>query len=104
MSTLADIQAQIAALQIQAEEIRKAEFDSVVADIKQKIASYGITAKDLGLDVAAPAGKKRGSVKGEVAPKYQKGDDTWSGRGRTPRFIQDHIAAGGTLEDLLIQK
>jgi DNA-binding protein H-NS len=66
MSTLADIQAQIAALQIQAEEIRKAEFDSVVTDIKQKIASYGITAKDLGLDVAAPAGKKRGSVKAKL--------------------------------------
>lgn len=97
--SLAEIQAQIKKLEEQAEEIRKAEFDEVLAEVKEKISAYGFTAKDLGLSA-----KKRGGAKGgEVAPKYKKGDETWTGRGRQPKWIAEHIKAGGKLEDLLIK-
>jgi DNA-binding protein H-NS len=33
-------------------------------------------------------------------PKYQKGDLSWSGRGTQPSWIKQHLALGGTLEEL----
>ena len=44
MSQYADLKAQIAKLQAQADEARRTEVDNVVADIRQKIAEYGLTA------------------------------------------------------------
>ena len=55
------------------------------------------------LDVAEHLrGKKAGK---RVAPKYRNPADaeqTWSGRGRKPRWFLDQIAAGKTPEDLAI--
>jgi len=42
-----------------------------------------------------------------VAPKYRNpvnADETWTGRGRKPRWIIDMLAAGGSLDDALIDK
>lgn len=94
--TLSQINAQIAELQKQAEQIKKAEFDSIVTEMKKKIAEYAITARDLGLD-----GTK--NRKSEVAPKYAKNGKTWTGRGKRPLFVQEHLASGGSLDDLLIR-
>ena len=41
----------------------------------------------------------------KVRPKYQNPSapfQTWSGRGNTPRWIQEMIEAGGSLDDLRI--
>jgi len=41
-----------------------------------------------------------------VAPKYRNladAGDTWSGRARKPRWVVDMLAAGGSLNDALIQ-
>jgi DNA-binding protein H-NS len=41
----------------------------------------------------------------KVRPKYQNPSapfQTWSGRGNTPRWIQEMIEAGGTIDDLRI--
>lgn len=102
MATYLELQEQIKKLQQQADELKKAELDNVIAELKNKIQQYGISAKDLGLG-AATAAKKAGG-RAEVAPKYQKGDETWSGRGRQPKWVAEHIAAGGKIEDLLINK
>ena len=55
------------------------------------------------LDVAEHLrGKKAGK---RVAPKYRNPADaeqTWSGRGRKPRWFLDQIGAGKTPEDLAI--
>jgi DNA-binding protein H-NS len=56
MSQYADLKAQIAKLQAQAEEARRTEIDNVVADIRQKIAEYGLTAQDLGFAVGEISG------------------------------------------------
>jgi len=98
MASLLEIQEQIKALQQQAEELKKTELDSVIAELKSRVQLYGLTAKDLGFAAAA----KKGS-RGAVAPKYSKGEDTWTGRGRQPKWVADHIAAGGKLEELLIK-
>lgn len=42
---------------------------------------------------------------GKVAPKYahpENPDMTWTGRGRKPRWVQDHLDAGKALDDLAI--
>jgi DNA-binding protein H-NS len=102
MSTYLELQEQIKKLQQQADELKKAELDNVIGELKNKIQQYGLTAKDLGL--SAPAGAKKAGGRSEVAPKYQKGDETWSGRGRQPKWVAEHITNGGLLEDLLINK
>ena len=51
--TLAALNAQIAALQTQADALRKKEVAEVIAKIKDAIAHYGLTAADLGLATGA---------------------------------------------------
>lgn len=87
MSQYADLKAQIAKLQAQAEEARRTEIDNVIADIRQKIAEYGLSAQDLGFAVAAKRG--RPPKKAPLPAKYQdpKSGNTWSGRGKPPKWI-----------------
>ena len=35
--------------------------------------------------------------------KYQKGDQTWSGRGTSPAWVKQHLALGGTMTDLEVR-
>ena len=53
-----------------------------------------------------PARKGRGGTRGEVKPKYRDTRDptqTWSGRGRTPKWLHERIAAGENKDDYLIR-
>ncbi len=34
-------------------------------------------------------------------PKYRKGELTWSGFGSQPAWVKQHLALGGTLDELL---
>ena len=69
---------------------------------------YGKTG---GSTAAAPAAKKarkatKGRSTGKVAPKYRNpayDKDSWTGRGRQPRWVAAEIANGRKLEDLLIK-
>jgi DNA-binding protein H-NS len=65
-------------------------------------------ALQLGIDPAelVPAHKARGGARIEVKPKYRDTRDptqTWSGRGRPPRWLQERIAAGESKDDYLIR-
>jgi DNA-binding protein H-NS len=55
-TTYEKLQRQIAALQAQAEKLRRKELDEVIARIREAIVFYGITAEDLGLAGAQQAG------------------------------------------------
>jgi DNA-binding protein H-NS len=97
MKTYASIKAEIAKLEKQAEQARKAEVAGVVARIKQAIAAYGLTAKDLGFAGSASSRVKspRGSEptarpKAGVA-RYRDpaSGKTWTGQGRPPAWIAD---------------
>lgn len=102
--TLPQTLAHIEELKRQAEEVRRREFQTVVMDMKAKIAMYGITAKDLGFaEVPEVAEKKDG--RSDVMPKYRgpKGE-TWSGRGKTPTWLANFIENGGNKDELLINK
>jgi DNA-binding protein H-NS len=83
MATYAELKAQADALIKQAQEVRKQENKEVAAQIRAMIQEHGITADQLGF---APAGK--GSRK-PVPAKYRDpiSGKTWSGRGRTPLWL-----------------
>lgn len=64
--------------------------------------------KDAGLDVQDVISPLRTSKpaqsrsKGSVAVKYAKGENTWTGRGKRPLWVSQHLDAGGTLDELLV--
>ena len=66
--TLAALNAQIAALQAQADALRKKEVATVVAKIKDAIAHYGLTAADLGLATGARKNAKLPAAGGDKSP------------------------------------
>jgi DNA-binding protein H-NS len=83
-----ELQAKIADLQAQAEQVRREERQQAIDMAKTMISTYDITARDLGLDKApkVKSGPKPGQ---KLAPKYRDplSGATWSGRGKTPRWI-----------------
>jgi DNA-binding protein H-NS len=82
----ADIQAQIAKLQAEAEALREEEAQAVLDDIREKVATYGFTEKDV-------FGRRRRGTAPEKKPvrepRYQnpKTGETWSGMGRAPAWM-----------------
>lgn len=102
MATYAELQEQIKKLQVEAEKVRAAEIESVLADVKGKIAQYGLTAEQLGFVAGTRKGKgnKGASASKDATVMYRKGDLTWSGaaRGRKPAWVVEAQAAGEDLE------
>ena len=116
--TLAALNAQIAALQSQADALRNKEVAEVIAKLKDAIVQYGLTAADLGFGKAAgnagksatagggkPAKKGRKSAVAKPAAKAVKFKDdqghTWGGIGKRPEWFKAALAAGKTPEELL---
>jgi uncharacterized Zn finger protein len=111
MATLLQLQKQMSQLQSELERVRRTEAQTVIARMQKDIATYGITAEDLGLlpassstsssTPAVPAAKKtRGpslkkavkSAAGKKAPAVAKFRDpksgkTWNGHGKPPLWI-----------------
>jgi len=97
MTSLIDIQNQIAALQKQAEQIKAQEFEIAVQEIKEKMAAYGITLADL-QGVKGRARKAASGKTGVPAPVKFRGPngETWSGRGLMPRWLSALVAQGNS--------
>jgi len=103
MTSLIDIQNQIALLQKQAEEIKAQEFNNAVVDIKAKMAAFGITLADL-QDGKNRARKAPAAKSGNPAPIKYRGTngETWTGRGLMPRWLSAQVAAGKTKESFAV--
>jgi DNA-binding protein H-NS len=84
MATYKQLTAQLEKLQKEMEQARESEVTQAIADIKQKIADYGITAEELGF-----SSKERAPRKLALPAKYRnpKTGETWSGRGRAPGWL-----------------
>lgn len=85
MTTYADYKKQIADLQTQAEEARKAE----IANAREKIATimreHGLSLSDLA-GQATVARKLRKPV--EIKYRNEATGDAWTGRGRAPKWLE----------------
>ncbi len=97
MTTYKEIKNKIAQLEKEAEALRKAELLTVITEIKARMAEYGITSKDLGI-IKNKTRKQPGTT--SPARYRNKEGQTWSGRGRKPKWVIEALAAGKTLEDM----
>lgn len=87
MATYKELKAQLAELESQAAVARQQEFETVLADIRAKVAEFGYTQQDI-------FGSRRGRAglsHHAAPPKYRDpaSGATWSGRGRAPNWIKD---------------
>jgi len=122
MASYKELKSQAEDLMRQAEAARKAEIGAAIADIKGKMATYGITLADLGGKARAGKGRKPNAatsakaakgakakakvakVRKPVAVKYRNTEtnEAWSGRGRVPTWLAAELAKGRTREEFLV--
>ncbi|MGJ7523824.1 H-NS family nucleoid-associated regulatory protein [Variovorax sp. LT1P1] len=112
MSTVLQLEKQIAKLEKEKAAARRREAPGVLERIKHAIAVYGFTAEELG--VAAPttpngpvrAGKKVAASGAARKTKrrfqaYSDGEgNNWTGIGKRPAWFKEALAAGRTLDEL----
>lgn len=103
----AEAQAKVAELQRQAAQARKENMANAIRDVKALMAQHGLTVADLGgASGKTPKAKKAaGDNRAAVAPKYRDNatGDTWTGRGKSPKWLAAKLAAGATKEQFLIK-
>lgn len=105
MSSLIEIQKQIAELQAQAAEIKTREFNEKIAMIKETMSTYGISVNDIN-DKSVKTSKARGKNSANPAPAKYTGPngESWTGRGLAPKWLKGLIAGGHSKEEYLINK
>jgi DNA-binding protein H-NS len=97
MASYKQLTAQLEKLHKEVAAAREKEIAQAIADIKQKVAEYDLTAEELGFTTERKPARKTAST--SVA-KYRnpKTGETWSGRGRSPSWL-----AGKNRERFLIE-
>jgi DNA-binding protein H-NS len=76
------------------------------AEIEKIAAATGMSVEELLGLKAGKAKKAGGGAKKPVAEKYRNPKDhtqTWTGRGKRPRWLQEMLDRGGKLENFLIK-
>lgn len=114
-TTSTELLQQSDALRRQAEDLKRKEIPGVVARMKEAIAYYGLTARDLGLaaagspkvESAKPPGKKaakkgrQGKQPGTIKYRDTAGN-AWTGVGRKPNWFVAALAAGAAPDSLKV--
>lgn len=101
MTNIQELLAQKAALEKQIAEAQRAARADAIAKVKSLMAEYGLTAADLA-GRAPTAPKAEGTKK--VAAKYRDPatNQTWTGRGLKPKWLQAALSEGKSLSDFAI--
>ena len=114
MNELVKLRQQISEMEKQAAELQKKNRPAVLAQLREQMAAYGITAEELSRPapkaqkprqpLAKVAGPSKGKKPAAASPAKYRGPDgqTWSGRGTAPKWLNDLLAGGKTREDFLI--
>lgn len=101
------------AFQIQEEERKRKEQERQAAleKVNELLAQNGMTFNDLLPEAGATTSDSPAKAKTKRKPrdpKYrwvQDGEEkTWTGQGKTPKFLAEKLAAGRSLDEFLIQK
>jgi DNA-binding protein H-NS len=110
MPTIAELQAQMAAIQKQIDGQKAAGKKQAIAEVIAKMEEFEISVEE----IEASRTKSKGKVKSteKAAPeekkpkivKYRMGENTWSGRGLKPNWVKQLEQNGGKLNDYLIAK
>lgn len=93
------------ALEKQIQEAQRAARGDALAKIKELMATHGLTVADL----AGKAGFGAVKVESAAAPKkvaakyrHPETGDSWTGRGLKPKWLQQALAEGKSLEEFLL--
>jgi len=120
--TLESIQKQIEKLQAQAKKLegfQNAKKSKSLAQVRALMNKLGVSIEDLGTEVQKPVqppksrgrpavevSKSKPAVKNRkpVAPKYRDPNtgETWTGRGKPPRWLAEQIHMGHSKDEFLI--
>ena len=98
MLNITELEQQRQAIDAQIAEAKSQAKAGAIEQIKQMMTDAGLTIADLGAKAA-----KAKQVRAKAEIKYRDGENTWTGRGRTPRWMAAHIAKGATKETFLAQ-
>ncbi|ANT62874.1 hypothetical protein AYJ57_20525 (plasmid) [Salipiger sp. CCB-MM3] len=97
-------------------EMDKAELESLSKRVSKALEDYDNRQRAKAWAAAEASAKEFGFALSELmqnpgkkaskgAPKYahpEQPSETWTGRGRKPKWVEAHLAAGGDLEELAI--
>lgn len=75
----------------------------IEAELRRREAKERAEARKKIVDLAATHGIDLSSINATSKARYRNPDapsETWTGKGRKPKWVQDHLAAGKTLADL----
>jgi len=116
MNELVKLRQQIADMEKQAADLQKKNRPAVLAELREQMVAYGITAEELSRPAAktskprqplaksaSPAKSKKPAVPSPAKYRGPKGQ-TWTGHGTAPRWLNDLVAEGKTREDFLINQ
>lgn len=87
MTSYKELLQQRETLEQQINEARRRELSNAISQARALVAEYGLTAQDI-----FPASRGRSPTAGsKVSPKYRNPatGQTWTGRGKAPRWIQN---------------
>lgn len=98
--TIDQLEALVPAAEARIKEIREQERLRALAKLDEVATSLGLSKADL----ARHYGKSRKKTS-RAAPKYRNPanlSETWTGNGRRPAWVEEHLRQGGSLEAVLI--
>ena len=117
MNELVKLRQQITEMEKQAADLQKKNRPAVLAQLREQMAAYGITADELSRPAAKATKPKATLAKPAASPtkgkkpvvhspaKYRGPEgQEWSGRGTAPKWLNDFLAGGKTRDDLLIRQ
>lgn len=84
------------------EELKQEKKEALIAELIKQAGENGIS-----LDDFEGMLSKKETQKQTLSPKYRNKNNenqTWSGHGRKPKWVEEWIANGNNLDDLLIEK
>ena len=116
MNELVKLRQQIAEMEKQAAELQKKNRPAVLAELREQMAAYGITAEELSrpaakaakprqplAKAASPAKSKKAAVPSPAKYRGPQGQ-TWTGHGTAPKWLNELLVDGKTREDFLINQ
>lgn len=107
MATIDELIKQRAEIERQIQQLKDSSRNEAIATIRQLMADNNLTAEDISSARSVSKKTTGGSAtKGSsVAPKYQDPatGKTWTGRGLKPKWVQEALQNGKSLEDLTIK-
>lgn len=86
------------------ESKKEQELDAAYKQILQIASEHGVSIEEL-MTRGSKATKSKSATRKPVAPRYRNPDnqqETWTGRGKQPRWLAAKIAAGASLDSFLI--